>query len=257
MLRTLQSPLSQLGLTEAAARELFLGDLRVGGGNGAGDKLLEAGRAAYRKVPEAMRGQVTTGLFQWAVAFANSPAVKAAYPGFRAAAKPPRTHYPRTIDEEMKKRYDDLVAANRQSRQVAASLPPADRDKLLANLKAMEDLMQSPAGQRSERAALEAMRAPDQAGDDEAFRAWEERFPEDLQKFFARRLREFLAATAAVDFEARKKTIRGMAGEILGFVEPRDYEQKPWQWREAFLVGPDATSAARAAAESWLKQILP
>ncbi len=76
-----QSALTQLGLTEAAARALLLNEVQTGGGLGAVSKLAAAGRAAYQKVPEVARGPVTTGLFAWAKAYANSPAVAAAYPG--------------------------------------------------------------------------------------------------------------------------------------------------------------------------------
>lgn len=252
-----QSALSQLGLTEAAARELMLGDLRTGGRDAAVGRLAVAGRAAYQRVPEAARGPVTTDLFAWAKAFANSPAVKAAYPGYRAAAMPERKKRTLTVDEEMKKQYDDLVATNDRSRQMAASLPPADRDKLLANLKAMEDYWRSPEGQQAARASIEATRGPEAAKEDAAMKDWEERFPADIQVFIARRLREFLAATADVDFEARTKTIRGINGAVVGFVTPPDYDTKPFQWRDAFVVGPAATAAARAAAESWLKEIAP
>jgi len=30
---------------------------------------------------------------------------------------------------------------------------------------------------------------------------------------------------------------------------------KPWQWLDAFVVGKEATTAARAAAEAWLKEL--
>ncbi len=112
------------------------------------------GRAAYQKVPEAARGAVTTGLFAWAKAYANSPAVTGTYPRMRTAAMPQRKQYARTIDEEIKKQLDDVVAANEQSKQMAASLPPSDRERLLANLKAMEDSMRRPAIQHRGQVAV-------------------------------------------------------------------------------------------------------
>ena len=42
---------------------------------------------------------------------------------------------------------------------MAASLPAADREKLLAGLKSQEDIMRSPAMQKAQRASLEAERA--------------------------------------------------------------------------------------------------
>lgn len=252
-----QNALTQLGLTEAAARALLLGEIQSGGGVGAASKLADAGRAAYRRVPEAARGPVTTGLFAWAKAYANSPAVEAAYPRLRTDAMPERTHDARTIDEEMRKQLDDMVAAQEPAKRMAASLPAADREKLLASLKSQEDMMRSPAVQNAQRASLEATRAQEKVKEDRAFQVWEQQFPADLQVLFTRRLREFLAATADVDFEARKQVIRGLGGETVGFVQPPGYDEKPWQWQHAFVVGREATTAARTAAEAWLKEIVP
>jgi len=58
-----------------------------------------------------------------------------------------------------------------------------------------------------------------------------------------------------VDFEARKNTIRTPAGDTVGFALSDPYRVKPWQWLDAFVVGKEATTAGRAAAEAWLKEI--
>ena len=121
----------------------------------------------------------------------------------------------------------------------------------------MEDLIRNPEMQKMHRAALEAERTQETASEGEVMKRWQEAFPADPQVLFAKRLREFLEATADVDFAGRSRVIKGIAGETVGFVFSPAYEGKPWQWIDAFVVGKEATTAARAAAEAWLREIAP
>ena len=81
----------------------------------------------------------------------------------------------------------------------------------------------------------------------------EEAFPADPQKLFARRLRAFLEATADANFSARIIHLTG-GPDGIEFVDPAD-RGKSWVWQAAVIVGQEATTAARAAAEAWLKEI--
>jgi hypothetical protein len=247
----MQSALAQLGLTETAARGLLLEEVRA---RGAG-KSVTAGRAAYQKVPEAVRGPVTTALFAWAKAYVDTPAFEAEYARIRAAATPQLRRYERTIDEELKKQLDEQLAALEGMKAAAASMPPADAQKFLAGMKQSIDNLRSPETQNALRARLEAERATSTADDDKAVAEWQEHFPTDRQAFFARRLREFLDATADVDFGAIRRPVRNLAGQTVGFEVRDEHRTKPWQWLEAYLVGKDATTAARAAATAWLKEM--
>jgi hypothetical protein len=79
---------------------------------------------------------------------------------------------------------------------------------------------------------------------------WEERYPADHNVLLAKRLRDFLAATADVDFNAALVT----TGRVRRFAEPR-YEQKPAAWKMCYRAGRESTEAARAAATAWLKEL--
>jgi hypothetical protein len=250
-----QGVLTQLGLTETAARALLMSEVQEAGGSGYSSKLAVAGRTAYPRVPEAARGPVTTALFAWAKTYVNSPAFATEYARIRAAKMPQRREYARTVDEELKKQLDDLLAGFENMKASAASMSPAERQRFLATLKESEDKLRSPEMQKVQRAALEEERAKQKADEDQIIARWQEDFPADRQALFARRLREFLDATADVDFEARKNIVRGLGGETVGFVLRPEDADKPWQWREAFVVGEEATTAGRAAAAAWLKEI--
>ncbi len=245
------SPLTQLGLTETAARGLLMDGIPTGGGG----QMLAAGRAAYLKLPESARGPVTTALFAWAKEYVNSPAFETAYARARTAAMPQGSQYDRTIDEELKKQLDEKLAVLENSKAAAQSMPAADAQKFLASLKQTADQLRSPEMQQTLRAQLEAERGTRNTQDDQSVQQWQEKFPADRQALFARRLREFLDATTDVDFEARKKVVKNPAGETVGFWLSEAHQKKPWQWLEALVVGKEATMAARAAAEAWLKEI--
>jgi len=251
----MQSVLTELGLTEAAARALLTNEVQTSGEGGYSSTLAMAGRAAYLRVPEAARGAATTALFAWAKAYVNSPAFETAYARIRSESKPQLRERAPTADEELKKQLEESLAAYERAKTAASAMPAAERETFLASLKQIFDMQGSPETQRILRAGLEEERAKSQAGEDQVMARWQEAFPADRQVLFARRLREFLDATAGVDFEARKNTIRNPAGETVGFVLSDAYRVKPWQWLDAFVVGKEATTAARAAAEAWLKEL--
>ena len=100
---------------------------------------------------------------------------------------------------------------------------------------------------------LEAERAASRAGDARVVRNTDDRYPANPEQLFARRLRQFLEQTADANFSARTISLTGGADGIE-FVDPVDRE-RTWLWQLAVIAGRDATLAARAAAETWLKEI--
>ena len=82
---------------------------------------------------------------------------------------------------------------------------------------------------------------------------WEKEYPADPKPFIARRLREFLALSATVDFNA-KVSKRGAGDPALKFDNPA-YESKDAQWKYLYRAGKPAVDAARAGAQEWLKAI--
>ena len=101
--------------------------------------------------------------------------------------------------------------------------------------------------------AMEAERAQESGRDAAHVKEAEDKLPDDPQKLFARRLREFLEGTADVNFSV--KTISLIGGpDGIEFVDPADRKHS-LLWQEAVIVGHEATLAARVAAEAWVKEI--
>ncbi len=185
--------------------------------------------------------------------YVESPAFKTAYAAMRAQGMPAPRQYRQTVAEQVKQELSDQLAGLNSIRQSLPSLPPADRPAIETNLKDSETQLRDPATEKAMRERVEADRAKEQASFDDGVKRWQERYPADPQVIFARTLREFLEKSADVDFAAKTISLTG-SPDGLEFVNPAD-RSRPWQWQEAAIVGREATAAARAAAEVWLKEI--
>jgi hypothetical protein len=100
---------------------------------------------------------------------------------------------------------------------------------------------------------LTAERAAERVQEEKLAEEVEAATPADPRPLFARRLREFLNATADVNFSARTISLTG-GPDGIEFKDKAD-RARPWMWQAAAIVGPEATMAAREAAQAWLKEI--
>jgi hypothetical protein len=247
-----QTPLAQLGLTEATARAFVLDEIRSPANHRAA-VIVTAGTRAFLKLPSSARGAAATGLFAWAKAYVNSPAFKTSYESYRQGRIAPSRQYPLTVEQQVKKDIDEQLAGVEQLRQAAERMAPAQRAALLEQVEKGRANLTDPVFIKKMEAIVAAERAQESGSTADANANVDETTPADPNRLFARRLREFLAATADVNFSARTINLTGGLDGIE-FVDKAD-RAKPWMWQEAALVGPEATAAARAAAEAWLKEI--
>jgi hypothetical protein len=153
----------------------------------------------------------------------------------------------------VKQDIDEQLAGVEQMRQAAEQMPPKDRAAILESVKKTRAQLTDPNYIKLLESQVAAERSQAGGQDSQLASAVEETTPADPQKLFARRLREFLIATADVNFAARTISLTGGADGIE-MVDKAD-RAKPWMWQEAAIVGREATVAARAAAEAWLKEI--
>lgn len=249
-----QGVLVQLGLTEAAARKFLLDEIKSPASSRRSD-IVVTGNRAFLKLPPAGRGQAASNLFAWAKAYVNSPAFKNAYANYRRGVIGEPRQYALTVDEEIKKKLEDQLASIEELKKAADSFSAAERAKLLETVKEQEAVARDPATYKMLKDSLEAERAQEIGKEAEHIKQAEERLPADPQKLIARRLREFLEATAAANFSARTISLTG-GPDGIEFVDPADRKHS-WLWQEVVIVGAEATSAARVAAEAWLKEIEP
>ena len=245
-----QGVLPQLGLTEAAARNFLFQELKAepAAANRRG-AIFVAGHRAFFKLPPAARGPAATALFAWAKAYVSSPAFKTAYAQYRKDAGP----VPERPGPSAEAEAAELKNNQEMVRQIAEKLPPAEREKLLAQMKEQEAQVAEMRARTQK--VVEAAEAERKAQDQARANEFEVRFPADPNRLVARRLRAFLDETADADFTAR--IIRLTDGsDGMEFIAPA-HRAKPVTWQLSVLAGSEATKAARAAAEAWLKEVAP
>ena len=269
-----QGALAQLGLTEAAARLLLLDEATTMSEARRSDRpesmsvarwtqsmsevrrvaIVETGRRAFYRLPAGARGPAATALFAWAKAYVASPAFKTAYAQRRRDVLGPDTPTAQpSIDDEVQAQINEMRQSLAESRKMAASLPPASAAQLLKSIEEQEAKINSGEFEKLLRVGLGAGRDERAQRDAAATQENDERYPADPTKIFVRRLRQFLDATADVNFSARTISLTGGADGIE-FLDKMD-RQRNWMWQEAVIAGPEATNAARAAAQAWLEEI--
>ena len=248
-----QGVLAQLGLTEASARKHVL--YTIEGGGAMSDPMVDAARTAYAKLAPTARGPATTAFYAWTRAYVSSAAFRAAYDERRTERMPQPVRYAATVDQELKAKVDGTMSEMEAGmKQALAMLPLAERPKAEAQFRKDMASMMSPEMVQALRAGLEEDRARSNADHDLGMEQWNKNLPADPMVRVARHLREFLDATADVDFVATYSTKQGMVGPYTVFDNPA-YNDKPWQWQHSYYVGPEALAAGRAAAAAWLKEL--
>jgi hypothetical protein len=135
---------------------------------------------------------------------------------------------------------------------VIASMPADQRASFEASIEVQRAGYTSPLFAASKRADIERSRAQAKASYESGMESWPRDFPADQQVWIARQLREFLEATTDMDF-----TVKLDFWEGIPFTKDPKYEGRSWQFEESIYAGREATMAARAAAEEWLKEIGP
>lgn len=247
-----QSVLIQLGLTETAARN-FLFDELSRPSQDRRSAVVVAGTRAFLKLPRSARASAATGLFAWARSHVNTPEFTAKYNQHRRNVIPSTRQYDLTVEQAVKQEIDQQLAGLQQAKQLAAKLPLEERGGMLEQIAEMEKSLKNPDFIKQMQEQLKQQRAEESGLDATDAKTAEERLPADPRTLFARRLREFLDATADVNFETRTISLTG-GPDGIEFIDPK-VRGKHWMWHEAVIVGPEATAAARAAAQTWLKEL--
>jgi hypothetical protein len=232
-----QSALADLGLSEATTKAdvnswLSSGYLNVSGA-----------AKSFKAAAPAARVVLVKGLMAWAKAYTESAAFKADYDKRRQADTPTPPLVVGTVDDELARQRAErqkMTPEMRKSmeetiKQVEASYRKADSDPQMVALT---------------RQMIELQRASEQDAYKKRVAAHEQRFPPNPKTLVARRLQEFLDVSKDVDFTAKLV----LAGSKMRFADPR-YEEKPPAWKLCYRAGRDVVTAAREAAQAWLKAL--
>jgi hypothetical protein len=239
--------LSQLGITPQAAREAVDSVINSGVYNPG----LPAG--AFRLMPAAARGEAATAGVTWLKTYIASPEFKRQYGQIRDVHKPAPPEFAGTPEDELKKADDEQKQQTEDSKKAIAALPAEQRAQVEAAMKAAQAMIaqqNTPEMRKLRLDGIKTMRADRTTQYQQELATWTRNFPESPAPVIAKRLREFLAASGDVDFAAKLTPRNGR----MAFENPA-YEQKPGQWKMCYRAGKEATTAARAAVQAWLKEL--
>ena len=239
--------LSQLGITPEAARQAVDSVINSGVYNPG----LPAG--AFKLLPVAARGDAATAGVAWLKAYTASAEFKRQYAQIRDVHKPPPPEFDGTPEDELKKADEEQKQQTEDSKKAIAALPAEQSAQVEEALKAAQAMIaqqNTPEMRKVRLDGIKAMRADRTTQYQQELATWARNFPENPAPVIVKRLREFLAASADVDFAAKLTPKNGR----MAFENPA-YEQKPGQWKMCFRAGKEATTAARAAVQAWLKEL--
>lgn len=239
--------LSQLGITPPAAKQAINSVLNSGVYNPG----LPAG--AFKLMPAAARTEAVAAGVAWLKAYTASAEFEQQYAQIRENQKPAAPEFAGTPEEEIKKADEEQKQQADDSMKALAALPADQRAQIEAAMKAAQAAtaqINTPEMRKMRLDAIKAERASRTRQYEQELASWRRNYPESAGPVIAKRLREFLAVSADVDFAAKLTPKNGK----MVFENPA-YEQKPGQWKMCFRAGQDATAAARAAAQAWLKEL--
>jgi hypothetical protein len=239
--------LTQIGLTPDAAREA-IGSIITAGVYNPG---LPA--KAFKVLPPAARAQAVTSAAAWVKTYTATPEFKAQYAKVRQNHKPAPPTWATTPEQDLQKADDEQKKQLEDSKQAIAGLPPDQRKAVEEGMKMAAEMtakMNTPEMRKMRLDGIKASRAQETKSYETSLAQWKQDYPEDPKPVIVKRLKEFLALSADVDYNAKLAN----QGDISTFANPA-YQSKASQWKMCYRAGKEATDAARAAAQAWLKEL--
>lgn len=240
--------LAKLGLDQASARESILDSLANG------SVYNDAAFKAFKSLPGLARETIVRAGLAWIKSYAAGAEFKAAYEKLREQEKPQAPEARPSADDEMKKMRAETEKSIAEMRKNMAAMDAETKKAMegaIKEMRAQMEKMEKDPGQRDlMRQIAEMSAAEDQKHYDGELKTWEEKFPADPRALIKRRIGEFLAASADVDYAAKLVP----RGDLLVFAD-EGYERKPAAWKLCFRAGREATATARAFAKVWLAEL--
>jgi hypothetical protein len=240
--------LVKLGLEPATAKESIMASLA------SGSVYNYEAIEAFKSLPASARATIVQAGLNWIKAYVGTAEFKTAYQKFRNGKKPEAPAARPSADEALKKQKADFEKQIAETRKSMAALDAETRKTMEANIQQMRSQLEAMEKDPQQKVLMgqmtEMARAEDKKRYEEQLKTWEEKSPTDPRVLIKKRINDFLAASADVDFSAKLTP----CGEKMVFAR-EDYERKSTEWKVCFRAGREATEVARAFAKSWLAEL--
>jgi hypothetical protein len=240
--------LTKLGLNLDAAKEAVLDSLA------SGRVYNNEAMRAFKALASPARASIVRGGLAAIKAYVETAEFKAAYAKYRENEKPNPPEVRLSAAEQWEKQKADFEKQIAETRKNMAGLDAETRKTMEAAVKQMQAQMETMEKDTQTRELMqqmvEAQKVEDKKQYAERLKVWEENYPVDSRLLIKKRIRDFLAISAEIDFSAKLVA----SGSQMRFANA-DYEGKPDEWKICFRAGQEATVAARAFAQTWLAEL--
>jgi hypothetical protein len=209
----------------------------------------------YNAATPAARVAFVKAFLATAKAYSETASFKADYARHREGGKPEPPEAKGSAEQQLTGQQAEQRKKLEETKAEISKMPPEMQNQMKEMLKQMEAELNKQAGDSSQKAAmkeaLEAEGREEQERYKQRMAEWSADFPEQPNSAIAKRLKEFLALTADIDFNARLEPING--GKMR-FANPL-YESKGSDWKVCYRAGREPVVAARAFVADWLHQL--
>lgn len=237
--------LQELSVSDANAQNSFFDVIWDG------SPYIAGGQQVFKAAAPAAKVRIVRGLAGMLKAYTRSADFKTRYAEYLDANRP------RPSSERVKSATEqdaEAAAAIKEMEANIKNMPPELQKQMEETVKQMkaqqEDLQKNAEYQSMRDSAARQAQADQEREYQERLAAFAAAHPTNPDVLIASRLREFLALSADVNYDARLVK----QGSLLRFEDPA-LEAKPAEWKLCFRAGREATEAARAFATDWLKSL--
>lgn len=239
--------LQQLGITKATANEKI--------GNGfLGGSFDTYGIKNLKNIPAAARVPLAKEIAAYSKQYVQTAAYLKQYNELRNYHKPEfkAIQTPEEMQQQSVLQYKKSVEDIEKSVKTADAAMKPVFEKVLADAKKQLKEAEDPNNKyvANYRKNYETAVQQNKAGYDQQVARWEQEYPANHMLYVKKRLQNFLAETADIDFDAQTVEKNGKK-----YFVNRAYESKGSHWKMAYRAGKDVVTATREFVESWLKEI--
>ncbi len=239
--------LGPMKTTKSAVEEFIQSDIGYGSFSYPG---------ACAAIPMAKRAALVRAVGEFARSFTKSAAFLAWYDTYREEKKPSAPTTTPAMADTRAQQIAELKKSIAEQEKAQANAPADQkgifRDVLASLRQMLKEVQKADPAQDAQMDSF-IKQSNEQAMQDHKAKlaAWEKDYPAgDPRPLLRKRLKEFLDLSATVDFNA--KLVK--QDDMMVFVNPA-YESKEGGWKTVFRAGKEATDAARAFAQQWLKEL--
>ncbi|MBO9561230.1 MAG: hypothetical protein J7621_00595 [Niastella sp.] len=235
----------QLEMAEDEAREYIFGNFKEG-------NLSFPHSSVLKGLASGKRAGVVKELSDYIRKYCSSPDFLQAYKEARESAKPAA---PADKAAKVKARLEEIkndIASNEEGMKGAVGDMKKLYEATIKMLKAEQKALQDPKDPQHGMYMSNLTEGNDMDTSQyaEAVAAFEKEYPANVQVLIKRRLQEFLALTADMDFDAKLID----KGGRKRFADPK-LEAKDETWKRCFRCGRETITAARTFAQQWLAEL--